>query len=347
MPVLYIALTGDVMMGRLVDQYVIRNPRIAPQYIWDDVLPVLLAADLRMVNLECVISSGGEEWRPLTKAFHFRAHPRAVEFLKAARIECVTLANNHVLDYGAEALEECLQLLDSAGIKHAGAGRDLDEAMAPAVLDTPQGRVAVVALTDNEPEWEAGPGRPGTFYVAYDAQGLIEPYRSQVQQAIAGARGAAPLVIVSAHVGPNWGKPSPPMRALAHQIIDLGADVYWGHSNHSVQGIELYRRRPIMYSTGDFVDDYAVDRVERNDLSFLFVLEVERHAVTALTLYPTAIEDFHVRRAAGAEVDFLMHRISTLSAELGTQVRVHIRTQEGGQEQSVARIDIGAGADQS
>ena len=103
-----IALTGDVMLGRLVDQYVIHNQSIGPDKIWSDVLPLLLKADRRLSNLECVISSGGREWQPDSKAFHFRAQPRAIDFLRAAKIDCVTLANNHVLDYGTDALIECL-----------------------------------------------------------------------------------------------------------------------------------------------------------------------------------------------------------------------------------------------
>src|SRR5829696_8918223 len=130
-----IALTGDVMLGRMVDHYVIRDRSIPPFYVWGDVLPTMLEADLRLANLECVISTLGERWRPRSKAFHFRAHPRAVEFLRAAGIDCVGLANNHTLDYGPEALEECLALLDGAGILHTGAGRNLREALEPAILN--------------------------------------------------------------------------------------------------------------------------------------------------------------------------------------------------------------------
>ena len=167
-----IALTGDVMLGRLVDQYVIHNQSIGPDKIWSDVLPLMLKADRRLINLECVISGRGREWQPDSKAFHFRAQPRAIDFLRAAKIDCVTLANNHVLDYGTDALIECLALLDRAGIKRTGAGASLAEALTPAIVDLPQGRLGVVSLTDNEPEWEAGEKKPGTHYIAYDAKGV-------------------------------------------------------------------------------------------------------------------------------------------------------------------------------
>lgn len=313
-----IALTGDVMLGRLVDQYVIRNAGMGPDTIWGDVLPLMSAADRRLINLECVISARGEEWRPHTKAFHFRAHPRAVDFLGAAKIDCVTLANNHVLDYGVEALLDCLNLLDQAGIKRTGAGRNLAAALEPAFIDIPGGRLAVVALTDNEPEWEATERSFGVNHVTYSDRGLGEPYWSRLTQVFSYARRRADLVVVSAHVGPNWGVPSTAMKVLARQLIELGADLYWGHSNHTPQGIEIYKGKAILYSTGDFVDDYMVDQAERNDLSFLFVLDVEHNRVARIRLHPVRIEKFRVRLATGSEEAFLQKTMQAKCAVFGT-----------------------------
>ena len=318
-----IALTGDVMLGRLVDQYVIRNQSIGPDKIWSDVLPLMLKADRRLINLECVISERGREWQSDSKAFHFRAHPRAIDFLRVAKIDCVTLANNHVLDYGTDALIECLALLDRAGIKRTGAGVSLAEAIAPAILDLPQGRIGVISLTDNEPEWEAGEMKPGTHYIAYDAKGLVEPYRSRLAQVLKQTCSQVDLVMVSAHVGPNWGSPSVEMRALAYQIIDLGADLYWGHSNHTPQGIELYKGKAILYSTGDFIDDYAVDSIERNDLSFLFILELERGRIARIVLHPVRIEDLYVRLAKDQELTFLQRTMQAKCAAFGSRILFH------------------------
>ncbi|MGQ0667014.1 MAG: CapA family protein [Nitrospiraceae bacterium] len=317
-----IALSGDVMLGRLVDQSIIRNRSVRPESLWGDVLPVLLAADCRLINLECVISDQGEEWHPGTKEFHFRASPRAVEFLRAAKIDGVTLANNHVLDYGPDALLDCLNLLDHAGIKRTGAGATLDGALVPAMLRLPQGCAAVVALTDNEPEWEASATKPGVNYVAYGARGLKEPYRSRIAQALFSAHRQANLVIVSAHVGPNWGAPSRAMRALAHELIEMGADLYWGHSNHTPQGIELYKGKAILYSTGDFVDDYWVDTDERNDLSFLFILEADDGCLRRIRLHSVRIEDLAVRLADEEERQFLMRTMQAKCRALGTAMEV-------------------------
>jgi poly-gamma-glutamate synthesis protein (capsule biosynthesis protein) len=136
-------------------------------------------------------------------------------------------------------------------------------------------------------------------------------------------RRQADLVIVSAHVGPNWGPPSAAMRALAYQVIDLGADLYWGHSNHTTQGIELYKGKAILYSTGDFIDDYAVDSDERNDLSFLFILELGRGSIARIVLHPVCIEDLYVRLAKDKEIAFLQRTMQAKCASFGSRIVFH------------------------
>jgi poly-gamma-glutamate synthesis protein (capsule biosynthesis protein) len=317
---LKIALTGDIMLGRLVDQYVVQNLSLPRETIWGDVLPLLLSADLRLGNLECVISDKGEKWRPLFKAFHFRASPRALEILRAASFDCVTLANNHVLDYGPEALLDCLDRLGQADFPFTGAGSTLKEALTPVFLQLPNFKIGVLALTDNEPKWEATPSNPGINYVAYNERGLLPPYRERIAKAIKQARQQAQFVIVSAHIGPNWGAPSHAIQALAHQLLDLGVDVYWGHSNHTPQGIEIVGKKVILYSTGDFVDDYAVDAAERNDLSFLFAVEMDFRQIQRIFLHPIRIENFQVRQARGSDVAFLQKTIKAKCAAFGSKV---------------------------
>src|SRR5262249_29965137 len=133
-----------------------------PAHPWGDLLPLLDEADLTVMNLECVIARGGRPWSRWPKVYHFRADPVAMTALQMAGVDCVTLANNHVLDYEEEALLEMLGLLDQGAIAYTGAGRDLEEARRPALLEALGMRVAVVAFTDNEPGWAAQPGRPGT-----------------------------------------------------------------------------------------------------------------------------------------------------------------------------------------
>src|SRR3712207_2636149 len=110
-----VALTGDVMLGRGVNE-TLRAAR--PDEPWGDVLPLLDSADLRMINLECAITAHKRPWSRTSKVFHFRTDPPAVEVLKAARIDACSLANNHTLDFEERGLLDTLSHLDTAGIRY-------------------------------------------------------------------------------------------------------------------------------------------------------------------------------------------------------------------------------------
>jgi len=115
-------------------------------------------------------------------------------------------------------------------------------------------------------------------------------------------------------------RPPPAFRAFAHRVIEAGADVSWGHSAHIVQGVEVWHGKPILYDTGDFVDDYAVDPELRNDLSGLFLLRVRPPAVARIDVIPVAIGRCQVNWARGAERDWFVERFTALCAERGTAV---------------------------
>jgi poly-gamma-glutamate synthesis protein (capsule biosynthesis protein) len=305
---------GDVMLGRLVNQALKHLP---PEYPWGDTLPVLRQADCRFINLECALSDWGEPERG--KVFCFRTDAKNVEVLRVARIDAVSLANNHVLDYGDLGLRETLRHLDAAGIQHAGAGSAAEDAQRPAWLTLDALRIAFLAATDNQPEWEATPTRPGVFYTP------IDPTDERFQQLlvlVGQARAEADLVVVSLHWGPNWSyHPLPEHPLAAHRLIDSGADIVFGHSPHIVRGIERYRNRPIFYSCGDFVDDYAIDQAERNDESFVFRVHVAGTEPIRLTLLPTVIDAYQARLAAGKRRDKLCDLMASLCHQLDTQTR--------------------------
>ena len=95
-------------------------------------------------------------------------------------------------------------------------------------------------------------------------------------------------------------------------MIDAGADVFWGHSAHVVQGIEVWHGKPILYDTGDFVDDYAVDPELRNDLSGLFLLRARPPAIAWIDIVPVMISRCQVNRARGAERNLFSERFTAL-----------------------------------
>jgi poly-gamma-glutamate capsule biosynthesis protein CapA/YwtB (metallophosphatase superfamily) len=309
-------LLGDVMLGRLVNQ---RLQQVSPAYPWGDTLPLLQQADVRICNLECVLADAGTPWSLTPKVFHFRSDARNIAVLQAAQIDAVSLANNHTLDFGYEALLHMLTLLETAGIRYAGAGRTLDEAARAALWQVRGIRLAFLAATDNEPAWEAGPEQPGVWYIP------IEPHDRRVERllaAIRALRAQSDLVIVSLHWGSNWGYTPPPEHvAFAHTLIDAGADIIFGHSCHVVRGVEVYKSRLILYGCGDFIDDYAVDPLERNDRSFLFLVELQGARLTRLRLYPTVIREMQARRAQGEERAALVTTMRHLCERLQTALR--------------------------
>ncbi len=313
-----IVFVGDVMLGRMVNE----GLRLAPvAYPWGDTLPVFQDADLRICNLECTLSDRGAPWAATPKVFHFRSDAKNSAVLGAAHIDAVSLANNHAMDYGAEALADTLMLLDEAGIQHAGAGRTVDEAAQAATLVTRAGRIGLLAFTDNEPAWEATPGQPGVYYVPVDLQ---DTRAIHLLERVRQTRAAVDFLIVSAHWGPNWGYEPPSGHVVfGHALIDAGADVVFGHSCHVCRGIELCHRRPILYGTGDFIDDYMVDPVERNDESCIFVLETRQHLPRRLQLYPTVIENLHAQLAAGERAEDIARTLQRLCAGLGTTATWH------------------------
>jgi poly-gamma-glutamate synthesis protein (capsule biosynthesis protein) len=177
--------------------------------------------------------------------------------------------------------------------------------------------VALVAVTDNEPPFAAGPGKPGTNYLPVS----VEPeVLRRVKEAIGAAREAgARTVVFSNHWGPNMvERPKEVFRRFARAVVDLGADVYYGHSAHVFQGVEIYRGKPILYDTGDFIDDYAVDPNLRNDRSCLFRVSVEDGALERLELFPIILPYARVELARGTEREAILDRMVGLSAEMGT-----------------------------
>lgn len=294
-----ILFAGDVMLGRLVNK-VLANAQFT--YVWGDTINIIKRADFSLINLECPVSSKGKEWNKTFKVFHFRANLDAIQVLNSASIDYVSLANNHILDYDIEGLLDTLDILDKNNISHSGAGRNLKEAVKPAIIEKklkpkPSNnhdfyynvdneevnnndskntiRIGLISLTDNEPEWEAKYDLPGINYIPT----TLDPdtYYYRLQNYIENTKKQSDLVIVSSHVGPHFREtPSTKYVNFAHKIIDFGADIYWGHSNHMPQGIELYKHNDnnkiILYDCGDFIDDYAIDSNYRNDLSFIFLL---------------------------------------------------------------------------
>lgn len=313
-----IAFVGDVMLGRLVNETLKTMPL---DYPWGDTIPVLRESDLRIGNLECVISDWGAPWGVTPKVFHFRTDAKNIEALKIAGFNLVSIANNHSLDYECEGLFEMIKTLEAAGIHHAGAGANADAACSPAFIEAVGSIVGCVAFTDNEPAWEAVGQNPGVCYVPIDES---DGRARQLFELVRQTKKKAGIVIVSAHWGPNWGyQPLPEHIHFGRLLVENGADIVFGHSSHVFRAVEIYRGRPIFYSTGNFVDDFAVDEIERNDESFIFVVETEGTRITGARLYPTMIQHMQARLARPFDAFRIMGRMRRICERSGTASRLN------------------------
>jgi poly-gamma-glutamate capsule biosynthesis protein CapA/YwtB (metallophosphatase superfamily) len=301
---LKLGLAGDTMLGRKVAEAIGEH---GPEVVLaDEVVAVAHEADFLVLNLECCISDRGERWPDPGKPFFFRAPPAAVEVLARLGVDCVTLANNHVLDYGAEALLETLAHLRAAGIGYVGAGVDLAAARAPATLQAHGFRLAVLGCADHPRDYAAGPATPG---IAYGLDWIGRALRDV----------EADAVLVTPHWGPNMAaEPLPRIHRAAAGLRAAGATLVAGHSAHVFHGVE----DGVMYDLGDFLDDYAVDRELRNDLGLLFLVELDRAGPVRLEAVPLELEFCHTRLAAGEDAKWIRDRFTAACRRLGTEVRV-------------------------
>jgi poly-gamma-glutamate capsule biosynthesis protein CapA/YwtB (metallophosphatase superfamily) len=303
-----VALAGDTMLGRSVGRALATAPPEA--LVAPEILAAMGQADLVVLNLECCISERGRPWDAPGKPFFFRAPPRAVELLVLLGVDCVTLANNHALDYGFDALLDTLEHLADAGVAVVGAGADLEQARRPAVLAAGGLRVAVVGVTDHPPDFAAGQDRPGT---AFADLGRAVP--DWLLQAVRAAD--ADVVLVTPHWGPNMTtEPVRHVRRAAAALVDAGATLVAGHSAHVPHGVA----DPVLYDLGDFLDDYRVNPTLRNDLGLLFLVTLDGGGPVRLQALPLKLEFCHTRLAVGEDVAWMRRRFRSACATLGTTV---------------------------
>jgi poly-gamma-glutamate synthesis protein (capsule biosynthesis protein) len=290
-PEVVLDAVGDIMLDRSVGAAIARR---GPGHPFAAVAPLFAGSDIRFANLELPLTERGQRAR---KDYTFRAPPAVVEGLTAAGFNVLTLANNHMLDYGAEGLLDTLAALDRAGIPHTGAGKNIEEAHAPALLTVNGLRIAVLGYVntpnDGVSGWvaesmRAGPSTPGIAWGTADA----------VRRDVAAARANADLVIVALHAGWEYtGPPGPVQRELAYAAVDAGAALVLGAHPHVLQGIEFYKGAPIAYSLGNFVFDIDDDDRRQPGMPSLLT------CVLRVRLGPEGVRSLEVRPAVIDQTD--------------------------------------------
>jgi poly-gamma-glutamate capsule biosynthesis protein CapA/YwtB (metallophosphatase superfamily) len=304
-----VALAGDTMLGRNVGR-TLSTGRSPKDLFAQELVHIIHDADLFVVNLECAVSERGQRWSNPSKMFWFRAPPAAVDVLQQLGVDCVTLANNHAMDYGPQALLDTIDLLNRAGIVCVGAGRNEAEARTAAVINRAGVRVAVVAIADHPADFAASPTEPGIAYA--DLRHGVPDWVTRTINDV-----DADIVVVTPHWGPNMvTEPLAHVRRAATAFRDAGASLVAGHSAHVFHGVA----GNVLYDLGDFIDDYAVDRQLRNDLTLLFLVTFEGDRPTSLEAVPLAIENCHTRLADADESAWIGRRFRGACQALGTTV---------------------------
>ncbi|QSI29417.1 Mur ligase [Variovorax sp. RKNM96] len=274
-----VAWGGDVNLGRR-QHY--RTEELGLASVLGGV-PVLAEADLRIVNLECVVSTLGAQGVEKDEAtpYYYRARPEMLRVLTEARIEVVATANNHSGDYGVEALLEQASLLDAAGIGHAGTGATLEAALKPVLRRVGALNVALFAIDATQPRFAAGETTGGSAYLPLSAPSA---WLECLAPRITAVRAKAHVVLVAVHWGKNQ-EPAPGGEEIAvgHAIIEAGADAVLGASAHMLQGVEIHRGRPIVHDAGDFLFD-AVRRDD--DEGGVFSLQLTEDGVRRVMFTP-------------------------------------------------------------
>ncbi|GGM71839.1 capsule biosynthesis protein [Longimycelium tulufanense] len=305
-----VALAGDTMLGRGVAEQLRERP--ARELFAPGVRKAVADADLFLLNLECCVSKRGTPWPDPDKMFWFRAPPAAADQLAALGVDCVTLANNHALDFGHTALLDTLRNLERVGIRFVGAGGDLARARAEAVFTLGGLRLAVLGVTDHPADYAAGSQTPGVAHVNL-RQGPPRWLTERVRR----LRDEGDLVLVTPHWGPNMvAEPLPYVRNSAASLVEAGASVVAGHSAHVFHGIA----GPVLFDLGDFLDDYAVHPVLRNDLGLLFVLTLDERGLDHVEAVPLALDYCHTRLAGPTEYAWIRDRFALACAALDSTV---------------------------
>lgn len=348
-------LCGDVMTGRGIDQILPypSNPqlyepyatsaetyvRLAEEvngsipkpvdyaYVWGDALEELdrVSPDVRIVNLETAVTASPEFWAG--KGINYRMQPRNIPCIPAAKIDCCVLANNHVLDWSYAGLKETLSTLNAANIKTAGAGQNLLEAEAPAIIEVAgKGRVLVFGFGHESSgiprPWAANSDRAGVNLLP----DLSEDTLRRIAKQIAEVKQKGDWVVASIHWGGNWGyEISNVHRQFAHRLIDQAhVDVVHGHSSHHPKGIEVYRDKAIIFGCGDFLNDYeGISGHEefRGDLALMYfvIMDMVTGKLVGLNIVPLQIKHFRLSYAQSHDVNWLQKVLNMESQSLNAK----------------------------
>jgi len=252
---------GDIMLDRGVEYIIKKHGKGDYEFPFLKMANYLQKADILFGNLESVISDKGYK---VGGVYSFRAEPEAIKGLKYAGFDVISVANNHVFDYGREAMEDNFERLKRAGIDFVGAGLSEKQAHSGITKEVKGTKITFLAYTNlGSKHWQAKGDFSGIAWLD-----------ERIREDIKGAKENADLVIVSIHWGEEYQlQPSLEQKYFAHLAIDSGADLVIGHHPHVVQPIEEYKQGWIVYSLGNFIFDQGFSQETMQGLLLEVLIE--------------------------------------------------------------------------
>ncbi len=274
---LCLVAVGDIMLSRYVAQKIREHDD--PNYPFAGVKWYLQNGDIVFGNLEGPVTTGREIQVP---EMVLRADPYVASALEEAGFDILSLANNHVPDFGAQGLLDTMYYLDSVAIHYTGAGRNEQEAYAPWYVEVKGVKLAFLAFND--------PAVVPDSYLAGNGPGTAVLNPEKVTAAVMKAVANANFTVVSLHAGTEYA-PGPDATQIdfAHLAIEAGADLVLGSHPHVVQKVEQYRGKYILYSPGNFIFDQLWSRETREGV--IARIWIGENRVEKLGFLPVYIND--------------------------------------------------------
>lgn len=307
--IVHLASVGDIMLDRGLG-IVIQNGNLA--YPFAKVAPLLQGADITVGNLESAL---GDVGTPEAKSYPFRAPPAAAEALALGGFDVVSLANNHGMDYGPDALLQAIDLLQAQGIAPIGAGANFEDAHAPFVTQINGLSLAFLGYV-NVPVEASSAFDTAVWTATETSPGLAWGTPDVIAADVTDVRDEADLVIVILHSGYEYiEEPSEPQAAAARAAIDAGADLVIGHHAHILQGIEYYQDGVIVYGLGNFA--FEIDGPPETAVLNVWLTE---NGVHSLELIPAIIQEGGAPRLAESwEAAPILRRVYFLTQILNSR----------------------------
>lgn len=288
---------GDIMLSRNVASKIEKYNN--SDYPFLKLKEILKSSNFNFANLESPITDGPQIQ---TGQMIFRADKGMEKILKDNNFKILSLANNHIPNFGERGIKDTIQLLNDTDIKFSGAGENETQAHAPAYLEINQIKFAFLSYNDSDVvplSYNAGANNYGTAFMNIE----------KMKESIKIAKQNADFVIISMHSGTEYtNDPNQRQIEFAYSAIDTGADLIIGHHPHVVQIIEKYKDKYIFYSLGNFVFDQMWSQETKEGIMVKFIFEKNKNIKFSIT--PTIIEDYSQPRLANEkEIQKILNRL--------------------------------------